>query len=1008
MGFFSLLPPTRAGEVRHKVPEGFRIEQVAGHPAIQFPMFACFDDRGRLFVAESSGLDLYAELVAQTRKCRISLLEDTDGDGTFDKARVFADKLVFPMGLAWREGKLYVADPPDLVVYEDEDDDGRADSRKVILSGFGHTDNGSLHGLIFGPDNLLYMTMGQPDGYKLKKGDGSVVEGYTGALIRCRPDGSNPEVLCRGFENLVEIAFLPGGQIIGTDNWFYYPSGGVRDALVHLVEGGLYPRHEDKGSHQVITGDPLPPVALFPAVALSGLARYEGRAFAGMHGQLFSAQHNTRMVGRHVLKPVGATYSAESFDFVTSEDPDFHPSDVLEDADGSLLVVDTGGWYVQHCPTGKIRDSKAPGGIFRVRRTAAKNVEDPWGVNIDWNVATAGESVGMLADARPVVRGKAKAALERIGDAAVPHLLPLVVRGAAATPVAQEQAVWALANINDGAAARKALKNPATDDVFKAACAAVALRRDRSAAADLERRLAGSADVQLAAAQALVHCGRAESVPMLVEALKETVEPFVRHALVHALYALADGATLQRLLAHDHAAVQQAAMVLLDQPPHRKLTAGEVVARLGSENAPLRAAAQKILAKHPEWAEEAFVYLRARAKGPALGEEEEERLAESLVPFRGDARVVKLVAEVVGDEGAAMARRRSALHAMTRMGRPGELGVWVEALKRAMGVDGLRVDAVRVVQVLQIGELDESLTRIVADQAVPREVRIEALRALVTRRPKVDGAAIDLLLGTFKEGASPTVRLAAGEVVARAQVPGERLGEVLKALWRDPLMTQDLLLPMIARSVDRQSYPVVAEYLNEGARKGWRVERSKLEELHAALRRLDASGADWLVDTLSTADDSRQERLAALEPLLRGGDAARGRSVFFGGKVACSTCHRVGEEGGLVGPDLTKVGAVRSGRDLIESIVFPSSTFAQGFENYVVTTKRREQFVGVIAERTEESFVLRDSSGAEVRIAQDQVAKMRRDSSSIMPEGLDRALTEEELRDLLAYLQALR
>ena len=88
--------------------------------------------------------------------------------------------------------------------------------------------------------------------------------------------------------------------------------------------------------------------------------------------------------------------------------------------------------------------------------------------------------------------------------------------------------------------------------------------------------------------------------------------------------------------------------------------------------------------------------------------------------------------------------------------------------------------------------------------------------------------------------------------------------------------------------------------------------------------------------------------------------------------------------------------------------MFPSSTFAQGFENYVVTTKRREQFVGVIAERTEESFVLRDSSGAEVRIAQDQVAKMRRDSSSIMPEGLDRALTEEELRDLLAYLQSLK
>src|SRR5688572_22662430 len=118
-----------AAEVKHKVPDGFTIEQVAGPPSIQFPMFACFDDRGRLYVAESSGLDLYAELVAQTRKCRVSRLEDTDGDGTFDKSTVYADRLVFPMGLAWRDGKLYVADPPDLVVYEDADDDGRADSQ---------------------------------------------------------------------------------------------------------------------------------------------------------------------------------------------------------------------------------------------------------------------------------------------------------------------------------------------------------------------------------------------------------------------------------------------------------------------------------------------------------------------------------------------------------------------------------------------------------------------------------------------------------------------------------------------------------------------------------------------------------------------------------------------------------------------------------------------------------------------------------------------------------------
>src|SRR5262249_14450276 len=154
------------------------------------------------------------------RWCRIRLLEDPGPDGRFRKSRVFADHLNFPMGLIWREGKLYVADPPDLVVLEDTKGEGRVDRRRVILSGFGHTDNGSLHGLTFGPDGLLYMTMGSPDGYKLRRQDGTLLEGQSGALIRCRADGSQPEVICRGFVNLVEVAFTARGDAIGTDNWF--------------------------------------------------------------------------------------------------------------------------------------------------------------------------------------------------------------------------------------------------------------------------------------------------------------------------------------------------------------------------------------------------------------------------------------------------------------------------------------------------------------------------------------------------------------------------------------------------------------------------------------------------------------------------------------------------------------------------------------------------------------------------------------------------------------------
>src|SRR5436853_1661324 len=114
---FSLVAATSAAELR--VPSGFAISEVTATNRLRFPMFGTLDDQRHLYIAESSGLDLYEEVRKQTRRCRISVLEDNDGDGFYEQARVFADELVFPMGLVWREGKLYVADPPDLITLED-------------------------------------------------------------------------------------------------------------------------------------------------------------------------------------------------------------------------------------------------------------------------------------------------------------------------------------------------------------------------------------------------------------------------------------------------------------------------------------------------------------------------------------------------------------------------------------------------------------------------------------------------------------------------------------------------------------------------------------------------------------------------------------------------------------------------------------------------------------------------------------------------------------------------
>ncbi len=993
-------------------PAGFTVERVAGEPRIRFPMFAVFDERGRLYVAESSGQDLYAELTAHTRKCRVTRLEDRDGDGRFESAVVFADQLVFPMGLAWRDGRLFVADPPDLAAFEDTDGDGRADRRTVILSGFGHTDNGSLHGIIFGPDDRLYMTMGQPDGYRFQSADGRLVEGTTGALIRSQVDGSQPEVVCRGFENLVEVVFLPGGEIIGTDNWFRRPAGGIRDALVHLVEEGLYPRYADRGTPQLVTGDPLPAVALFPAVALSGLVRYEGAVFpAGYRGDLFSAQHNSRKVVRHRLIRAAESFRSEDTDFVTSEDPDFHPSDVLEDADGSLLVVDTGGWYVQHCPTGKIRNSGAPGGIYRVRFATGRPPADPHGRLIDWGKASPAALAGLLDDGRPAVREQARRALIDRGGAAVPAL---------------ETALHAAHNSESDAAAIRALAAIGSDKALaflrgllgleapgRAALAARVLEQagDRQAGGDLARLLrSGSAEVRLAAAEALARCGSAEALTALWEALDNDIGPFERHAIIRAIYHLASDTELVSALQRPSARAQAAALLLLDQPPHRALEPATVLARVWSADPVLSRTARRVLERHPEWATLVLGFFRSWIGQAGWKEGEEGALTDFVRAFQSNGELLRALGTAVEDgRKQPDEERRQILLRVMAVVDPGRVPAsWAAALRAALREPALQAEALRAVAMLRVATLDHTLRELAAEMREPTPIRLQALAVLVTRQPRLSSEAFDLVLEGLRREQAPALRLAASVVLSRALLDPDQLRQLLLVVGQDPLASPGLIWPVVARSFSDEDGRLVLDYLQRNLQGGWRPSEESLREVLSRLETAFPEQVARVRENVRTYAERQKQRLAAFEPLLSGGDAHRGRAIFYGPVVGCSTCHRINREGGWVGPDLTKVGAIRSGRDLLESVLFPSSTFAQGYVPYSVVTKSGQEAGGVLAEQSAADIVLRDSSGAERRFQREEVAELRPLNVSIMPEGLGDALTRDQLRDLLAFLQSLK
>jgi putative membrane-bound dehydrogenase-like protein len=997
----------------HHVPDGFALEKVAGDLEVRFPMFATFDERGRLFVAESSGGDLYAELKAQTRRCQVRLLEDRDNDGRFETSRLFTDSLVFPMGLVWREEKLFVADPPDLVTFEDTNGDGRADERHVLLTGFGHTDNGSLHGLTFGPDGLLYMTMGEPDGYRFELPDGSILEGQSGALIRCRLDGSDVRVLCRGFENLVEIVFTARGEIIGTDNWYQWPKGGFRDALLHLVEGGMYPMHPDKGTPQPVTGEPLPPMSLFPAVALSGLELYRGSAFpAEMRGNLFSAQHNARKVMRHVLLPNGSTFRTRDEDFLTSDDPDFHPSDVLEDADGSLLVLDTGSWYVHHCPTGRIRKSPATGGIYRVRRTDSARPLDPWGVRIAWTNTSTARLTAMLTDGRPAIRDRAKRHLSSHGSAAAGELAGVL--NGFETTAAKQSAIEALAIMDNAEALntlRRALTNP-DPDVVATAIRAVAMHRDQADGSAFTGLLDHNAPfVRLAAAEALSHCGDTNSLPHIWHALAGTPDRFLEHALIHAAHRLADMHVLRSSLSDPSPRVQKTALLLLSQPRWLPdtLKPDVVLQRITAADPDLRQTALRVLQQRTDWAQPASTVVQSWLQQPDLSPEQHRALPGLLQAFGSTAVMQLPISDALGHAAAPTQTRL--LRCMAQAGVAPATASATNSLKRLLVTSGnleLRGEALRLTGSLRLAGFDRQLEAIAQGEAEPAALRLEALRALVRGQPTLSANLFDFVLAQLERRDEPITSLSAAEVLHQAYLTDVQVLRAVRVVRGARLIPISTLLSAWREVTTEVATRDLFVFLTESVREGATLRESDLDRVLSHLSAKTHEQAAGLRTLLRDDMEASRAKLARYEKLLDGGNVERGRLVFRSGQAACAACHAIGGEGGHIGPDLTTIGAIRSGQDILESIVVPSSTLAQGFEPYVAVTLDGDELWGVLAQQSNEAIVMRDASGTEVRVARTSLRELRRQEVSIMPEGLEAALTEAEFRDLIAFLQSLR
>ena len=1014
----------RPSSLSFTVPPGFEVERVAGPPLVDRPIVADFDDEGRLYVADSSGLNDRVEKQLADRPHRIVRLEDTNGDGRFDVSVVFADRMMLPEGTMWFDGSLYVAAPPSIWKLTDTDGDGVADRREEWYKGETLTGCANdLHGPYLGPDGWIYWTKGAFAQQTRERVGKPALVTRAAHILRRRPNDPAIEVVMTGgMDNPVDVAFTPSGERILSATFLEHPQAGRRDALIHAIYGGVYGKPHNVLDGHTRTGDLMPIMCpLGPAVP-AGLTRYASQVFgADYRDSFFAAMFNLRKVTRHVLEPDGATFKTRDSDFLVSDNRDFHPTDVIEDADGSLLVVDTGPWYKLCCPTSQLAKPDVLGAIYRVRRKGAPTNADPRGIKLAWNTTSPTGLTKLLDDPRPAVQSRALRQFANVGDAAVPALAAVV--GASGSVEARRNAVWALTRI-DSARARETVRTALGDrdeSVRRAAIYSAGLWRDGVAMPTIVAALqSGQPAVQRVAAEALGRIGNAQAVPQLIAASAAPVDRVLEHSLTYALIEIGDAASTAAGLTATASGSRRASLIALDQIDGGQVKPEGLIPLLTSSDPVLSQTAWWIAGRHPEWggALASFFETRLAAGTSAVRSvtplRRSSRCSRVLPPFRRSSRVrlreARLAARVIALRAMA-ASASTAAPAATRMK---ELpAAWADALSRALTAadDEVTREAVSVARAIPAAkgasdELQHALLQVAHDRARPAEVRVDALSA----RPA--GSALDPelfdLLRTSLEPARPAeLRTAAAAVLQKARLDRNQLLALARSLDAAGPLELARLVPAFENSGDEEvGLAMIAGLDRSKARSTVRGEilRPTLAKYPEPVQR----AGENLLASINVDAAKQAAHLNELLKAVQNGDVARGQAVFNGPKAACLSCHAIGYIGGRVGPDLTKVGQVRSERDLLEAVVFPNASFARGFEPVVVRTRTGQLHGGVVRSDTPGEIVLAAVSGPDTRIARTDIAEIEPGSVSLMPPGYGDLLTRQELADLLAFLKAAR
>ena len=940
--------PAKEAAARMRVPAGFAVDLIAAEPDIVQPIAMCFDARGRIWVAE--GMTYPTRAPEGQGKDRVVILEDADGDGSFETRKVFAEGLNLVSGIETGFGGLFVGAAPYFMFLADADGDDRADGApKILLDGWGYQDtHETLNSFIWGPDGWLYGCHGVFTHSRVGK-PGTPDEPrvpLNAGVWRFHPVTEKFEIFAHGTSNPWGLDFNDQGEA--------FVEACVIPHLWHIIPGGYYQRQA--GSHfNPHIYDPIETIAdhrhwvgkigehahwghenaISKGVSDAG----GGHAHCGfticlsdefpaeMRGSaLFFNIHGHRMNRDQLVRKGSGWTGKHAPDLMLSMNEWFLGVALESGPGGALFFTDWQDKTSCH-RTDAERWDRGNGRVYRLRHGAVK----PWKGDLtkasDLELAKlqAGRDEWQLRTARRVLQERA-AQGKKLDEAAMAFLNETVKSHA--DPTRRLRALWCLEAC--GALDRRYVPAEDADESVRSWAVRLATAGEKGEGREswLEFAAKESSPVVL-----LSLCSSLQKLPPdLALDVADKIAPKMIAADPNLTRMFWFG--FEALVPCDE---KRALAIALSSPDDRlvKWTAW----RLGSPDV-LMAAAGDAGGK---------TALLLDALSGRLDTKPDERLSPAQLSVMaklgasGDAKLK--------EKAEALLSRSGSREAIARL--------WSQVEDRKLAV-AERLGALKLLAPSLGKEDDNRLAGLTDDPAL-------RLPVLMARPSLIDHRATgDRVAGFTVEEKSAVCRIAAREGKAA------RLLEWLAAM---KLIQADVPADAVARLREVKDDKLKAEIV-----KRW----GEATADQAARRTLIA---EW--------------RGKLTPQVLAKADAGKGRAIY---ERSCAACHKLFGEGAEIGPELT--GGQRESLDhWLDNILDPSALVGQGYELHQIEKKDGTIVLGMLAAENDSELILR-MVGVETRVAKKDVKSNKALGQSMMPEGLLGGMSDEDVRNLIGYLMA--